>query len=71
VPVPELMRAYMYAYGYKDLALSKQVLNDLNIGDDVCQNCNECLVQCPDGFNVAEKTKDIIRLKQVPDDLLV
>ena len=71
VPVPELMRAYMYTYGYKDLALGKQVLNEINVDSSVCENCDECLVQCRSGFNIAEKTRDIIRLKQVPDDLLV
>jgi len=71
VPVPELMRAYMYTYGYKDLALGKQVLNDLDVNDLACNYCDECVVKCRSGFNVAEKTRDIIRLKQVPDDLLV
>lgn len=70
LPIPELMRAYMYTYGYKDLALGKQVLNHLEVDDSVCDNCPECLVQCRSGFNVAEKTKDILRLKQVPDDML-
>lgn len=70
LPIPELMRAYMYTYGYRDLALGKQVLNQLNVDDSVCDNCDECLVQCRSGFNVAEKAKDIVRLKQVPDDML-
>jgi predicted aldo/keto reductase-like oxidoreductase len=71
LPVPDLMRAYMYAYGYKDLAMGKNVLDQLELKDDICQNCNECTVNCRSGFNVAEKAKDIIRLKQVPDDFFV
>ncbi len=71
VPVPELMRAYMYTYGYKDLALGKQVLNNLDVNDLACYNCDECMVKCRSGFNIAEKTRDIMRLNSVPDDLLV
>ncbi len=70
LPVPEIMRAYMYAYGYKDLALARELIDEQNIPVDPCKNCHTCTVHCPSGFNIAMKTSDILRLRDIPADFL-
>jgi predicted aldo/keto reductase-like oxidoreductase len=70
LPVQDLMRAYMYAYGYSNPAMAKTLLGELGIKGDPCSNCNECSINCPRGFNVREKIADISRLASVPSEFL-
>ncbi len=65
-----MMRSYMYAYGYKDLSLARSTIDDLDLHEDLCSSCDECHVDCLQGFHVAEKIKDIDRLRYVPSDFL-
>ena len=71
LPVPDIMRSYMYTYGYRDLAKAKDVLVYLNIPDDPCSSCNECLVRCAKGFDIAGKINDVIRVRNIPNEFLV
>ncbi len=70
LPVPDMMRSYMYAYGYKDLSLARETMDSLSICGDACETCGSCQVKCVKGFNVAEKIKNIDRLRHVPSDFL-
>jgi len=70
LPIPEMMRAYMYNYGYKSPALAKELMNELAVGD-ACGDCTVCAVKCTAGFQVAQKIKDISRLQHVSQDFLV
>jgi uncharacterized protein len=70
LPIPDLMRAYMYTYGYRDPAKGQKVLNYLKLASDPCSNCSSCAVKCSKGFDVAEKINDIIRLKNVPQEFI-
>ena len=65
-----MMRAYMYAYGYKDLELARITMDETKAGNDPCQGCLSCNVNCKMGFNVAEKIADISRISNVPMDLI-
>lgn len=69
--IPTTMRSYMYAYGYRDLAHAHHTLGIAGVTADSCGNCPECLVDCPMGFNVREKIRDIARLKEVPTDFIM
>ena len=71
LPVPDLMRAYMYAYGYSNPALAYELLADLGTGSSPCSNCQTCTVTCTNNFKVKEKIADISRLVNVPTDFLV
>ncbi len=71
IPVPDIMRSYMYAYGYKNPALARETMDALEIRGDTCGSCSSCSVKCVQGFNVAEKIKDIDRIRRVPRDFLV
>jgi predicted aldo/keto reductase-like oxidoreductase len=70
LPVPDLMRAYMYAYGYKHAQQSKETLLGLNLKPGVCSGCDVCKVTCPSGFDVAKKIAAITPVTQIPDAFL-
>ena len=71
LPVPDLMRAYMYAYGYSNPAMAHSLLGELGTNDNPCKECNTCKVECTKNFNIKEKIADISRLVNVPADFLV
>lgn len=70
MPVPDIMRSFMYAYGYKDLSLARETMDSLNLREDACTNCTSCQVKCVQGFNVAEKIRKIDRVRHIPSDFL-
>jgi predicted aldo/keto reductase-like oxidoreductase len=70
LPIPDLMRAYMYAYGYRQPALAKNLVVSLDLPRSICQNCGQCSVKCSIGFNVAAKIRDIARLRDFPSEFL-
>ena len=72
LPIPDIMRAYMYTYGYKFPQLSKETLVGLNLPDDPCSSCtNGCEIKgCPAGFNVGAKIAAIKPVMNVPDVFL-
>ena len=75
VEIPTLMRSYMYAYGYRNLAAAKETLQSTGLRDGTanvpCTRCDACSVDCGMGFDVKAKIEDIARLRHVPDDFLV
>jgi predicted aldo/keto reductase-like oxidoreductase len=72
IEIPTLMRSYMYAYGYKNLALAKDTLQSTNLSSSTpaCTLCNSCNVNCTMGFDIKNKVLDIARLKDIPQDFL-
>lgn len=70
LPVPDLMRAYMYAYGYASPSMAKDLLGDLGISNNPCTECDLCSVNCSRNFNVKDKIADISRLVNVSSDFL-
>lgn len=69
--VPDLMRAYMYAYGYSNPSQAYSLLNELGYGSDPCKNCTgACSVKCSRSFDIQQKIADISRLADVPADFL-
>lgn len=70
LPIPDFMRAYMYAYGYRNMALAQDLISELKTKAGNCQDCGKCTVHCAKGFSVAEKIRDISRLYAVPKEFL-
>jgi len=70
LPVPDLMRAYMYTYAYRNLALAQDLVLSLNLPSHACEDCSQCGVKCSVGFNVSAKIKDVVRLKDVPTEFI-
>lgn len=71
IAIPDLMRAYMYLYGYKDLNMARETLDQaiLSSGSD-CTDCGNCNQKCPKRFNIPEKIADVKRLKDVPHEFI-
>ncbi len=70
VPIPELMRAYMYTYGYGNAPMAHELLRGTGIAANPCVGCPECTAVCRQGFPVRERITDIARLAAVPPEFL-
>ena len=70
LPVRDLMRAYMYAYGYGNPAMAKNLLAELETGENPCSGCDTCSVGCFRNFDLKERIADISRLNNVPSEFL-
>lgn len=70
LPIPEMMRAYMYAYGYGNLAMASDLIRETGATADPCALCETCNAECVKGFDLKGKIADIARLKHVPYDLI-
>ena len=68
LPVPDLMRGYMYVYGYGNLEKAQGLVESLDLPDNPCKSCGSCSVVCAQGFDVKDKVTDISRMKAVPSD---
>jgi predicted aldo/keto reductase-like oxidoreductase len=70
LPIPDLMRSYMYAYGYRNLQAAHELVGSLDFGADPCGSCASCTAVCAKGFDIADRVRDITRLRAVPGDFL-
>ncbi len=64
LPIPDLMRAYMYTYDYRNIAHAQDLITSLDLPDRVCEDCSFCRVKCAIGFNVLKKIRDVAWLKK-------
>jgi len=71
LPIPELMRAYMYTYGYREMKKAKDLIASLELRSNPCDDCNDCTVNCVKDFAVADKITDVTRLLDVPEEFIV
>jgi predicted aldo/keto reductase-like oxidoreductase len=70
VDIPTMMRSYMYAYAYRNLAHARQTLLQGSGGRLACLDCHDCLVKCESGLDIRQRLSDINRLAAVPEDFL-
>jgi predicted aldo/keto reductase-like oxidoreductase len=70
LPIPDLMRAYMYTYAYRNLGHAQETLLSLNLPARVCEDCGQCRVKCSIGFDVSGKIRDVVRLREVPPEFI-
>jgi hypothetical protein len=70
LPVPDLMRAYMYVYDYRHLGLARDLVVSLSLPSRVCESCFDCPVRCSVGFDVSRKIRDVIRVREIPPEFL-
>jgi uncharacterized protein len=71
IPIPDLMRAYMYTYGYRDVKQGYELITSLDLPRNICQDCSQCSVKCSIGFDVPGKIRDVARLRDVPSEFMV
>ncbi|UCH15474.1 MAG: aldo/keto reductase [Bacteroidales bacterium] len=70
LPVNDIMRAYMYTYGYIQIDKAHSLLTDTGIPENPCEGCTDCTVTCRKGFDIQGKIADVARLKTVPKDFI-
>lgn len=71
LPIPDLMRAYMYVYDYRNLDIARDLVVSLDLPSGVCdEGCTLCPVRCSVGFNVREKIRDIVRIREIPPEFI-
>ena len=70
LPIPEIMRAYMYTYGYGDPRMAHTLLSELAVPVNPCSACSSCNVVCAKGFSIVDRITDITRLTEVPVEFL-
>ena len=68
LPIPSLMRSYMYAYGYRNLQAAHELVTSLEIPDNPCGSCSSCAARCVKGFNLSDRIRDIVRLRALTGD---
>jgi predicted aldo/keto reductase-like oxidoreductase len=71
LPIPELMRGYMYGHAYKNREAAQSLLLALDLPRTPCGECDSCPVVCAKGFDVRERIADIVRLRDVPREFLI
>jgi predicted aldo/keto reductase-like oxidoreductase len=69
-PIPDLMRAYMYVYDYRNLGMARDLVDSLGLPSRLCGECTLCPVRCSSGFAVREKIRDIVRVREIPSEFL-
>lgn len=70
VPVPDLMRGYMYAHGYRNRLAAHDLLAEQGLAGDPCSGCSSCRVRCSRGFDVRERVADVVRMREIPREFL-
>jgi predicted aldo/keto reductase-like oxidoreductase len=70
LPIPDLMRGYMYAAGYRNLLAAKDLAHALALAEAPCASCDACAVRCVQGFEVRPRIEDLLPLRQVQDAFL-
>lgn len=70
LPISDLMRAYMYTYGYGQPSRGKEIVLKHNIFENSCSSCQTCSVECSMGFQVDQRINDIARLRNIPEEFL-
>lgn len=57
LPIPEIMRAVMYADGYGDLPRARKTFADLSVEARTknCESCPRCTAHCPNGVRVRDR----------------
>jgi succinate dehydrogenase/fumarate reductase-like Fe-S protein len=65
------MRSYMYGHAYRNREAAQSLLLALDLPPSPCTDCLTCAVVCAKGFNVRERIRDIVRLREVPREFII
>jgi len=70
LPIPDLMRAYMYVYGHRNVVAAQELVTSLELPQKVCEDCDSCTVSCAIGFRVQDRIRNVVRLREVPPEFI-
>jgi len=71
LPIPDLMRSYMYGHAYRNREAAQSLLLALSLPRSPCEDCATCPVVCAKGIDVRERIRDIVRLRDVPREFVI
>ena len=71
LPIPDLMRSYMYAAGYRNYGEAYDLVESLGVSASPCEGCGTCAVRCRMGFDVKERATAAASLQNVPAGLFI
>jgi uncharacterized protein len=71
LPIPEIMRSYMYGHAYRNRVAAQSLLLSLELPPSPCEDCRTCPVVCAKGMDVRARIRDIVRLRDVPQEFLL
>jgi heterodisulfide reductase subunit C len=60
----------MYLHGYRNFPAAQDLVLSLALPREVCANCGGCTVTCANRWNLKDRVRDVVRLRDVPADLL-
>jgi predicted aldo/keto reductase-like oxidoreductase len=60
--IPELMRAYMYAFGHNQPEKASETLRGWDSAGLACRDCTSCAVRCALGFDVRSRALELADL---------
>ena len=69
LPIPDLMRSYMYAAGYRNYGEAYDLVASLGVSASPCDGCGTCAVRCRMGFDVKERATAVASLQNSPAEL--
>ena len=69
LPIPDLMRSYMYAAGYRNYGEAYDLVASLGVSASPCASCGTCAVRCRMGFDVKERATAVASLQNSPAEL--
>lgn len=64
--LPDLMRGYMYAHGYRNLVAAQETLRQIDDDRLQCRDCSDCPVQCAMGFDVRQRALAVAKVRDLP-----
>lgn len=62
LPIPDLMRSYMYAFGYGNGTTASELLSSLDLPSRLCSHCDTCKVSCSRLFDVRQRLSELSEL---------
>jgi uncharacterized protein len=62
LPIPSLMRGYMYARSYQNVDLAKDVLAEAGVAGNPCGECEACAVKCAMRFDIKSRVTALTAL---------
>jgi len=71
LPIPDLMRSYMYATGYRNYGEAYDLVSSLGVSSSPCSGCGTCAVQCRMGFDVKGRATAAASLQNSPAELFI
>lgn len=62
LPIPTLMRGYMYAFGYRNSDLAADLVAEAGVSGNPCAECGSCAVRCAMRFDIKSRVTALAAL---------